>query len=106
MVQEIVGQVVANVSEDSAAKHRHGCEPVVEEDCMGQLPEGNSQDHEQCRGHNKAVPVHREVVVNTVEEEVKSQADTVVREPVVNVEQEAVHQILDQSPEAHTTNPV
>lgn len=81
VVKEVVSHVIADVSEDTATVHQQCCVPVVEEDSMGQLPEGCCQDHKQCRRHDKAVPVHREVVMNAVEQEVKAEADAVVRKP-------------------------
>lgn len=41
VVKEIVGQVIADVPKDTTTEHLYGREPVVEEDCMGQLPEGS-----------------------------------------------------------------
>lgn len=35
VVEEIVGQVIADVSEDTAAEHLHGRIPVVEENGVG-----------------------------------------------------------------------
>lgn len=38
MVKEVVSQIVANVAEDTTTEYLYGREPIVEEDCMGQLP--------------------------------------------------------------------
>ena len=40
VVQEVVRAVVADVSKDTTAVDCHGSIPVVEEDGVGQLPEG------------------------------------------------------------------
>lgn len=37
MVEEVVGQIVAHVTEDTVAKYLHSRELAVEEDSMGQL---------------------------------------------------------------------
>lgn len=81
VMQEIVGKVVADVTEDAAAVHGRGGIPVVEEDGMGQLPERGREDHEEGRRHDETVPVHRKVVVDAVEEKVGGYAHTVIREP-------------------------
>lgn len=39
MVKEVVGQVIADISENTAAEDLDSRKPVVEEDGMGQLPE-------------------------------------------------------------------
>lgn len=76
-----MSQVVANVAENATAEHLHCCEPVVEEDSMSQLPERECKDDKQCGWHNQSVLVHRKVVVDTVEQEMKGQANAIVRKP-------------------------
>ena len=76
-----MGQIVANVPEDATAKHLHGGEPVVKEDCMGELPERGRENDEQGWWHNQSISVHREVVMDAVEKEMKRQADSVIRKP-------------------------
>lgn len=39
MVKEVVSQIVAHVTEDTATVYLHSREPVVEKDSMSQLPE-------------------------------------------------------------------
>ena len=70
--------VVAGVSKDASTVRRQGCIPVPKDDSMCKLPERCCQNDKKCGRHNKPVFVHRQVVVNTVEEEVESDADTVV----------------------------
>jgi len=79
VVQEVVGDVVVEVSKDAAAVDGHRCVPVVEEKGVGQLPEGRCQHYKQGRRHDQAEPVHWEVVVDTVQQEVGSDADSVIR---------------------------
>lgn len=46
VVQEVVCQVVADVSEDASAVERGSCVPVVEENGMCQFPEGRGEHDE------------------------------------------------------------
>ena len=46
VVQEVVRAIVADVSKDATAVYCHRSIPVVEEDCVGQLPEGCGEDEE------------------------------------------------------------
>lgn len=80
-MKEIMCQIVTHVSEDATTIHQQGCVPVVVEYRVSQLPERGGQDDEKGRRHDESVPVHREVVVNTVEQEVKCQPDWVVWKP-------------------------
>lgn len=81
VVEEIVSQIITDVAEDTTTEHLDSCKPVVEEDGMGQFPERSCQNHKQCRGHDKSIAVHGQVVVNSVEEEVQAQTNSVVRKP-------------------------
>jgi hypothetical protein len=84
VVEEIVSQIIADVAKDTSTEHLNSREPVVEEDGMGELPERSCQNHKQCWGHDQSIAVHGQVVVNAVEEEVKGQTNSVVREPTIN----------------------
>jgi hypothetical protein len=42
MVKEIMGQVIADITEYAATKYHHSSIPIVEEDSMRQLPEWRS----------------------------------------------------------------
>lgn len=44
MVQEVVGAIIANVAEDAAAVDCDCSIPVVEEDRVGEFPEGRGED--------------------------------------------------------------
>lgn len=79
MVKEIVRHVIANISEDTATVYKRSGKPVVEEDGMRQFPEGHSKDDEQGRGHHKSILVHRQVVVYSMQKEMQSDTNTVVR---------------------------
>lgn len=66
VVQEVVGAIVANVAEDATAVDCHCCVPIVEEDCVGELPERRGENQEKCGRHDESQAVHWEVVVNAV----------------------------------------
>jgi len=80
MMQEVVGQVVANIAEEPPTEHRRGRVPVVEEDCVCQVPERKREYSKQSWRHDEPVFVHRQVVVNAVKEEMERDSGPVVRE--------------------------
>ena len=77
-MEEVVCKVVTNVAEDSTTEH--GCcgIPIVKEDCVGELVEWCCKGNEKGGWHDKAVFIHRQVVVDSVEKEVTCDADSVV----------------------------
>ena len=75
--------IVQGVSEDTTGVSCRGGIPVPKDDCMCKLPERCCQCDEEGGRHYESVLVHGEVVVNTVEEEVECDADTVVWEVAV-----------------------
>ena len=52
VVQEVVGEIVANVAKNSTTEHRCRGVPVVEEDCMGELVERGCESNEEGRWHD------------------------------------------------------
>ena len=58
VVEEVVRQVVTDVSKDASAIDSRGHIPIPPEESVGQLPERGCQDHKQSRWHHKPVPVH------------------------------------------------
>lgn len=77
-VNPVVRHVVADVAEQTAAEAGGPRVPVVEEDGVGEGPEGRAEDAEQGRGHDEAVLVHGKVVVNPVEQEMQRNSYSVV----------------------------
>lgn len=45
---------------------------------MSKLPEWCGEHHEESRGHDKTVLVHRQIMVDAMEQEMQSDADSVV----------------------------
>ena len=75
-----MGQVVAYVAKDPSTKYSYCSVPIVEEHGMCELVERCGKSDEKGRGHNEAVFVHWEVVVDSVEEEMGCDTNAVVRE--------------------------
>ena len=66
VVQEVMGQIVTDVTKNTTTKDR-GCGiPVVKEDCMCKVPEGCSKNKEQSWRHDQAQTIHWQIVVNAV----------------------------------------
>ena len=74
-----MSQVIANVAEDTTAEDCRSGVPAVEEDSVGQFPERNRENDEQCWRHHESELVHWEIVVDAVEEEVERDEHTIVR---------------------------
>lgn len=70
--------VVASIAKDSSTVGCSSCIPVPEDDSMCKLPERGSKRNEERRWHDEPILVHREVVVNAVQQEVQGDTDTVV----------------------------
>ena len=79
VMQEVVSHVVADVPEDPSAVYGSSSEPIIEEDGVCQLPEWCCKDDEQCRRHNKAISVHWKVMVDPMEQEVRGDANSIIR---------------------------
>ena len=79
MVQEIVCHVIAYISEYPT---RIGCDssvPVVEKDEMREFVKRRCKNDEQRGRHYETVPIHREIMMDTMEEEMQRQPDSVIR---------------------------
>lgn len=77
-VNPVVRHVVADVPKQTAAEAGGPRVPVVEEDGVGEGPERRAEDAEQGRGHDEAVLVHGEVVVNSMKQEMQRNSYSVV----------------------------
>ena len=72
-------QVVADVPGDAAAVHGSAHVPVLKKDKVCQFPERSGEGCKEGWRHNEPKPVHWEVVMDAVEDEVSGYADSVVR---------------------------
>ena len=66
---------------------------------MRQLRERRLQQRKQHRRHHQPKAVHRQVMVHAVHEEVQHERERVVRQVVVEVEEEAVEKVLEERPD-------
>lgn len=69
MVQKVVREVIADVSEDTSTEDGRCGIPIPEEDRVGKLPEGRSEDDEESGRHHQSQLIHGKIVMNTVEQE-------------------------------------
>lgn len=80
VVKEVMGHIVKDISKDTSAEDSNGHKPVPVENRMCQMPERGGQHDEEGRRHDKTVLVHGQVMMNTMEEEVHGNADSVIRD--------------------------
>lgn len=106
MMQKVVRHVIAHVPEDTAAEDGLRGEEVVEEDRVREVPERRREGEEQRRRHDEPQPVHGQIVVDAVQEEVRCQRDSVVREVGVDVEEAPMQDVLHERPDAEAEDPV
>jgi hypothetical protein len=84
VVEEVVGHIIASVAKDAAAIRSQCRIPVPEDDGVGKFPERRGERGKKRRWHDKPVLVHREVMMNTVKEEMQGEANSVVwKMPVI-----------------------
>lgn len=69
------------------------------EDNVRKLCKRRLKDKEQQGGHDEPQLVHRKVMVNTMEHEMKGDSPSCVGEVVVKVEEESVHAVFENGPD-------
>jgi hypothetical protein len=69
VVEEVVGHIVASVTKDATAIRSECRVPVPEDESVCEFPERCGERDEECRRHDKPVLIHREIMMNAVEEE-------------------------------------
>lgn len=79
VVEEVMSQVIADITKDTATVDSGRSIPVVGKNGVGEIPKRSSKQHEHGWGHNKPVPIHGQVVVNAVKQEVRNDAVSVIR---------------------------
>ena len=90
MVQKVVRHVVARVAKQATTVRQQRRMPVVPQDGMRDLPKWRRKHGEQRGWHNQPVPIHRKIVMDAVEEKMRRNADAVIGEVIVEMEQEAM----------------
>jgi len=106
VVQEVMGQVVANIAEYTSTEHCCSNMPIPVENEVCEFPEGNGEGDEKRRWHDQPQLVHWQVVVNAVEKKVESNGNTVIRKEAVKMEQKSVQNVFHQCPEEQSEKPV
>lgn len=119
-----MSHVIANIPEDTTAVCQHSGMPVPKDYSVRKLPERNCEDDKQGRWHHKSIFIHGKVMMDSVQKEVQSDTNSIVRkEPGkmldieqsmermlatirVNVEQEPMHYVFNQTPKEEPKNPV
>lgn len=76
-------QVVANVAKNAATVHGRADIPIVAEDGLGKFPEWSCKNDKQCGGHDQSVLVHGQVVVNSMQQKVHGNENSVVRKVAI-----------------------
>ncbi len=77
VVQEVMGQIVHDVSRNTTAEDGSTHVPVPKNG-VSELPEWSSQCNEESRRHHKTISVHWKVVVDTMEEKVGGYGEAVI----------------------------
>ena len=108
-----MSHIVTDITKDTTTENRQSSIPVVEEHGVGQLPERGGEDNKQSRWHDQPILVHRQIMMDSMEQEVESETDSVIRKISklklalvnseanvhgaipVNVEQEPMHEIFN-----------
>lgn len=69
---------------------------------MAEMVERCAQNDKHGGRHDESQSVHWQVVMDAVEQEMGREGERMVGQPLFNVEQEAVENILDEGPEQET----
>jgi len=99
-MQKVMRQIVANVAKYTTTVHCNSSIPIIEENGMSKFPEWSRDDYEHGWWHDEAIFVHGKVMVNAMEKEMECNADTVIREVFIEMEETSVKAILYNSPDA------
>jgi len=101
-MKEIVRQIVAHIPEYPARIDCYCGIPIVEKYEMSQVVEWSCQNQEQGRRHDQAISIHWQVVMDSMQQEVQGDADSVIREGLIDMEEATMQSILDQGPDKQT----
>jgi hypothetical protein len=80
VVEEIVSHVIADITKDATTVDCGRSIPVVGENSVCEIPERSCKQHKHGWRHDKSVPIHGQVVMDTVKQEVGNEAISVIRE--------------------------
>lgn len=96
VVEQVVGNIVHDIAQGSSGKAR--ARHVEWKNGKDETIEWVRQYHKQRGGKHQPVPVHGQVVMDAVEQEMEGESVGMVRQVVVQVEQEPVETVLDKRP--------
>ncbi len=77
-MKEVMCQIIHHVTENSATVDGRPKMPVEGEERVRQLPERRRKDQKESRRHDQTILIHRQVVMNAMEQEVHCKANPVV----------------------------
>lgn len=97
MMQRIVHHIVEDVESECTRDDPIGNR--FREDQVRQVGKWRFEDKEQRRRHDEPESVHREVMVDSVEEEMEHKGPVGIGEVVVDVEEEAVEGVFEDRPD-------
>ena len=97
VVQRVVHAVVQDVERKRSADDTVG--DGLGEQGMGESGERRFKDEEEQGRHDEAETVHRQVVMDAVQQEVKHDCPVGIRKVVIDVEEEAVEGVFEDGPD-------
>lgn len=78
MVEEIMGQIIAYIPENTTTVRSRASIPVEGEDSVRKLPEWRRKNKEQSWWHHQAILVHWEIVMDSMQQEMQRKTHAVV----------------------------
>lgn len=79
VVEEVMCEIVTNISEYGTTEDICSGRPIVEENHMSESPKRCGKSKKQCRRHHQSQFVHRQIVMNPVKQKMCGQSDSVIR---------------------------
>lgn len=105
MVNEVVGQVVADISKNDSGFQRRA--ELLRKDVVEKGQDKSQQNRvSKDDRENKAQRVLGKCVVDSMKQEVEEENELVIRQVIFRVEQEPVEEVLDERPQKDTKEDV
>lgn len=102
-MKNIVGDIIHNVAQSATGEPRQG--PRVRENPKDEAVERVRQNDKQSWRQHQTITIHRKVMVDSVQQEMQSQKDRVVRQILVQVEKKPVQTVLHEGPHKQAQDP-
>lgn len=103
VVQHVMRHIVHDVSQGTTCETR--ASHVEGEELENEAIEWICQNDKHGWRQDQSVSVHRQVVVDTVQKEMKGQAVLVIRQVLIQVEQKSMQTVLNKCPDEQTHHP-